>query len=81
MDRLMSHLNGIGEIVVKYSTLSEYFDAVNAEAHKKSITFPKYSGDFFPYGTNPSERIAALFEPINTTATTSYPNLTHLSCS
>jgi hypothetical protein len=37
---------------VRYSTLSEYFQAVYAEATQKKINFPVYKLDFFPYADN-----------------------------
>ena len=42
---------GLG-VHIRYSTLSEYFQAVHSDAHRKSVAFPFHRGDFFPYADN-----------------------------
>eukprot|EP00656_Telonema_subtile_P001628 TRINITY_DN10710_c0_g1_i3.p1 TRINITY_DN10710_c0_g1~~TRINITY_DN10710_c0_g1_i3.p1 ORF type:complete len:952 (-),score=172.96 TRINITY_DN10710_c0_g1_i3:18-2873(-) len=54
MDRLMREVNNRAEalgIRMQYSTLSRYFKSVSVAA-KGGLTFPRYTGDFFPYADN-----------------------------
>lgn len=55
MDRLIREINkqsGALGVRIQYSTLSEYFAAVSKEAQNGGLTFPVYTGDFFPYADN-----------------------------
>ena len=54
MDLIIKNINsnqGLG-VHIRYSTLSEYFQAVHSDAHRKSVAFPFHRGDFFPYADN-----------------------------
>ena len=44
MDKIINGINNKGDMSIQYSTLSEYFDAVNEEATDKSIEFPLFKG-------------------------------------
>jgi hypothetical protein len=54
MDLIIKNINsnqGLG-VHIRYSTLSEYFQAVHSDAHRKNVAFPFHRGDFFPYADN-----------------------------
>lgn len=54
MQRLIEYINSHEtDVTIRFATLSDYFDAVFAEAKAKAITFPPlFMGDFFPYADN-----------------------------
>jgi alpha-mannosidase II len=54
MDNVINAVNNNHElnVAVRYSTLSEYFQAVHRESTVKKTNFPVYRGDFFPYADN-----------------------------
>lgn len=52
MDQLVQHINQNTDrfgITLRYSTLSEYFDAMRASLTR---ALPVFAGDFFPYADN-----------------------------
>jgi len=50
MEKLMRHINEkMPDISIRFSSASEYFTAVRETAAVTGLTFPKYTGDFYPY--------------------------------
>ncbi|KNC56371.1 alpha-mannosidase 2 [Thecamonas trahens ATCC 50062] len=54
MEQLIEHINANEEGVnIRFATLSDYFDAMIAEAASaQDVTLPLYEADFFPYADN-----------------------------